>query len=96
MQKHFCKYCIHTGVKVSRYIRKYLVKKIREIDPIGDKKMLLSKKLSSAVAGFSDLKRSFLNVIREIKSFRKSAMKKNKHKMIGLLQVGDTLILKKS
>lgn len=38
------------------------------------KKMHTSKKLSDAVAGFSDVKRSFLNMIRETKSFRRSAI----------------------
>lgn len=56
----------------------------------------MHQKNSYAVAGFSNLRRSFLNMIRETKSFQRSAMQKNKTKMIGLLQVDDTLILKKS
>lgn len=73
-----------------------LLKKDKNRRPYRRLKKCIHQKNSYAVAGFSNLKRSFLNMVRGTKSFRRSAMQKKKAKMIGLLQVGDILILKKS
>lgn len=106
LQKYFCDYCIHTSVWVSRYIRRDLLKKDKSKRP--HRRMHSSKCMHTSNECIlqknsqmqwlnSQIWREAFSMWLEKQSHSEGLpCRKLRIKLIGLPQVGDTLILKKS